>query len=141
MFRFDKLTQKAQEALQQAQAVAEKSHQQIVHPMHLLVALASEQEGIVRPVLEKCHVQPAAVLAEGERQLQALPRVQASNPAGGMMISPSLNQVLETAFKEAERFKDEFVSTEHLLLAIADAKYDPAGNLLTHAGADHERQR
>ena len=63
MFRFDKLTQKAQEALQQAQAVAEKSQQQIVHPMHLLVALASEQEGIVRPVLEKCNVQPAAVLS------------------------------------------------------------------------------
>jgi ATP-dependent Clp protease ATP-binding subunit ClpB len=138
MFRFDKLTQKAQEALQQAQAVAEKSQQQIVHPMHLLVALASEQEGIVRPVLEKCNVQPSAVLTEGERQLQQLPRVQASNPAGGMMISPGLNQVLETAFKEAERFKDEFVSTEHLLLAIADAKYDPAGNLLTRAGADHD---
>ena len=138
MFRFDKLTQKAQEALQQAQTVAEKSQQQIVHPMHLLVALASEQEGIVRPVLEKCNVQPSAVLAEGDRQLQSLPRVQASNPTGGMMISPGLNQVLETAFKEAERFKDEFVSTEHLLLAIADAKYDPAGNLLARAGADHD---
>jgi ATP-dependent Clp protease ATP-binding subunit ClpB len=138
MFRFDKLTQKAQEALQQAQAVSERSQQQVVHPMHLLVALASEQEGIVRPVLEKCSVQPAAILAEGERQLQALPRAQGSNPTGGMMISPGLNQVLETAFKEAERFKDEFVSTEHLLLAIADAKYDPAGTLLARAGADHD---
>jgi ATP-dependent Clp protease ATP-binding subunit ClpB len=139
MFRFDKLTQKAQEALQQAQALAERSQHQIVHPLHLLMALAGEREGIVRPVLEKCAVQPDLIVAEAERQLQSLPRVQgtAAQP-GGMVVSPSLNQVLESAFKEAERFKDEFVSTEHLLLAIADAKYDPAGTLLARAGATHD---
>ncbi len=139
MFRFDKLTQKAQEALQQAQAVAERSQHQIVHPLHLLIALASEREGIVRPVLEKCNVHPDAVISEAERQLLAIPRVQGGNPQpGGMVVSPPLNQVLESAFKEAERFKDEFVSTEHLLLAIADAKYDPAGTLLARAGATHD---
>ena len=138
MFRFDKLTQKAQEALQQAQAVAERSQHQIVHPLHLLISLAGEREGIVRPVLEKCNVHPDAVIAEGERQLQSIPRVQAGAQPGGMVVSPALNQVLESAFKESERFKDEFVSTEHLLLAIADAKYDPAGTLLARAGADHD---
>jgi ATP-dependent Clp protease ATP-binding subunit ClpB len=139
MFRFDKLTQKAQEALQQAQAVAERSQHQIVHPLHLLISLGSERDGIVRPVLEKCHVHPDAVIAESERLLQTIPRVQSGNSTpGGMVVSPALNQVLESAFKESERFKDEFVSTEHLLLAIADAKYDAAGTLLTKAGADHD---
>ncbi len=139
MFRFDKLTQKAQEALQQAQAIAERIEHQIVHPLHLLLSLANEREGIVRPVLEKCHVHPDDVIAEGERLLQSIPRVQTGGAQpGGMVVSPALNQVLEGAFKESERFKDEFVSTEHLLLAIADAKYDPAGTLLQKAGADHD---
>jgi ATP-dependent Clp protease ATP-binding subunit ClpB len=141
MFRFDKLTQKAQEAVQQSQGVAEKHGNQAVHPLHLLIALAEEREGIVRPVLEKCGVQPDAVLSEAERLLQSVPKVTGTpggGPQVGMMISPSTNQVLDAAFKEAERFKDEFVSTEHLLLAIAEQKYDPAGSLLQRAGADHD---
>jgi len=140
MFRFDKLTQKAQEAIQQSQGIAEKHSHQAVHPLHLLISLATEKDGIVRPVLEKCNVHPEAVIAEAERQLSQLPRV-AGAPSGmqvGMLISPSMNQVLESAFKEAERFKDEYVSTEHLLLAISEQKYDPAGNLLQKAGAGHE---
>ena len=136
MFRLDKLTQKAQEAVQHAQEVAEKSQNQAVHPVHLLIALAGEREGIVRPVLEKCNVQPDAILAESERLLPSIPKVTGGQ--NGTMISPPLNQVLESAFKEAERFKDEFVSTEHLLLSIADQKYDPAGNLLQKAGATHD---
>ncbi len=140
MFRFDKLTQKAQEAVQQSQGVAEKHGNQAVHPLHLLMALAEEREGIVRPVLEKCGVQPDAILAEAERLLQSIPKMVhgGGGPQVGMMISPSTNQVLDSAFKEAERFKDEFVSTEHLLLAIAEQKYDPAGSLLQRAGADHD---
>jgi ATP-dependent Clp protease ATP-binding subunit ClpB len=141
MFRFDKLTQKAQEAVQQSQGVAEKHGNQAVHPLHLLIALAEEREGIVRPVLEKCGVQPDAILSEAERLLQSVPKVAGGSSGGpqvGMMISPSTNQVLDAAFKEAERFKDEFVSTEHLLLAIAEQKYDPAGSLLQRAGAGHD---
>jgi ATP-dependent Clp protease ATP-binding subunit ClpB len=140
MFRFDKLTQKAQEALQQSQGVAEKYNHQAVHPLHLLIALASEREGVVRPVLEKCGVQPDAVISEAERQLTQIPKV-AGGSGGmqvGMIISPSMNQLLESAFKEAENFKDEYVSTEHMLLAIADQKYDPAGSLLQKAGTDHD---
>ena len=135
-FRFDKLTQKAQEAVQQAQSLAAEYGNQAVHPLHLLIALAREREGIVRPVLEKCGVQVEAMFAEAERQLTALPKVQ-GQPAGAY-VSPALNQVLEAAFKEAENFKDEFVSTEHLLLAIADQKYDPAGSLLNKQGANHD---
>src|SRR5450432_832491 len=140
-FRFEKLTQKAQEAVQQAQGFAGENGNQAVHPLHLLIALAEEREGIVRPVLEKCGVQPDAILSEAERLLQSVPKVAGGSSGGpqvGMMISPSTNQVLDAAFKEAERFKDEFVSTEHLLLAIAEQKYDPAGSLLQRAGAGHD---
>ena len=136
MFRFDKLTQKAQEAFQQAQSLAEKSQHQAVHPLHLLIALASEREGIVRPVLEKCGVQPDAILQEADRALGSIPKVTGAQT--GMYLSPSLNQVMERAFEEAAQFKDEFVSTEHLLLAIAQQKHDPAGNLLDRAGASHD---
>jgi ATP-dependent Clp protease ATP-binding subunit ClpB len=141
MFRFDKLTQKAQEALQQSQGIAEKYAHQAVHPLHLLVSLATEKDGIVRPVLEKCGVHPEAIISEAERQLTQLPKVLGASTSGmqvGMLISPAMNQVLEAAFKESETFKDEYVSTEHMLLAIAGQKYEPAGGLLQKAGADHD---
>jgi ATP-dependent Clp protease ATP-binding subunit ClpB len=136
MFRLDKLTQKAQEALQQSQALAEKSQSQIIFPLHLLVALAEEKEGVVRPVLEKLGVHPDALLTEAQRALGQVPRTSPAQP--GMYLSQPLNEVLEHAFAEAERFKDEFVSTEHLLLALAEQRHDPAGQLLDRAGATHD---
>ena len=136
MFRLDRLTQKAQEALQQAQAVAEKSESQLMFPLHLLIALAEEREGIVRPVLEKCSAHPDAVLSEARRLLGNLPKTAGMQP--GMYLAQPLNEVLERAFDEAGRFKDEFVSTEHLLLAIAEQRSDPAGQLLDRAGATHD---
>ena len=136
MFRLDRLTQKAQEALQQAQAVAEKSESQVMFPLHLLIALAEEREGIVRPVLEKCSAHPDAVLSEARRLLGNLPKTAGMQP--GMYLAQPLNEVLERAFDEAGRFKDEFVSTEHLLLAIAEQRSDPAGQLLDRAGATHD---
>jgi ATP-dependent Clp protease ATP-binding subunit ClpB len=137
MFRLDKLTQKAQEAVQQTQAIAENSGSQILFPLHLLVALAQEKEGIVRPVLEKCGVHPDAIVSEANQQLANVPKTSGMQP--GMYLSQPLNQVLEKAFDEAIHFKDEFVSTEHLLLAIADQRSDPAGQLLDRAGATHDR--
>src|SRR5579863_3144441 len=136
MFRIDKLTQKAQEALQQAQAVAEKNESQVLFPLHVLIALAEEKEGIVRPVLEKCNVHPDAVVAEARRLLGGLPKTAGMQP--GMYLSQPMNQVMEKAFDEATHFKDEFVSTEHLLLAIAEYRNDPAGQLLDKAGATHD---
>jgi len=90
--------------LTQSQALAEKHSHQAVHPLHLLNALASEREGVVRPVLEKCGVQPDAIVAESERQLQQIPKVTGGGGGMqvGMLISPGMNQVLESAFKEAE---------------------------------------
>ncbi len=135
-FRFDKLTQKAQEAVQQSQESAGQSGHQAVHPVHLLIALTSEREGIVRPVLEKCGVRPDTLLADAERELAKLPKIT-GQPAG-QYVSPSLQGVFDASAKAAENFKDEFISTEHLLLGIADQKYDPAGSLLVRQGADHD---
>jgi ATP-dependent Clp protease ATP-binding subunit ClpB len=136
MFRPDKLTQKAQEALQQCQAMAEKVQSQVIFPLHLLVALAEEKEGVVRPVLEKIGVRPDAILAEARRLMEQLPKTFSGQ--SGVYLSQPLNEVLEQAFKEAERFKDEFVSTEHLLLALSEQRSDPAGQLLDRAGATHD---
>jgi ATP-dependent Clp protease ATP-binding subunit ClpB len=136
MFRLDKLTQKAQDALQQCQALAEKNDSQVMYPLHLLIALAEEREGIVRPVLEKCGVQPDAIISEARRLLPTLPKTNGMQP--GMYLAPPLNQILEQAFDEAIRFKDEFVSTEHLLLCIAKERGEPAGQLLERAGATHD---
>jgi ATP-dependent Clp protease ATP-binding subunit ClpB len=137
MFRLDRLTQKAQEALQQTQSIAEKQGGQVMFPLHLLIALAEEKEGIVRPVLENCNVPPDGIVSEARKLVSHLPAV-AGPGAPGMYLSQQLNQVLEKAFDEATRFKDEFVSTEHLLLAIADMRSDPAGQLLDRAGATHD---
>jgi ATP-dependent Clp protease ATP-binding subunit ClpB len=136
MFRLDKLTQKAQEAVQQAQAIAEQNQSQVIFPLHLLIALAEEKEGIVRPVLAKCNVQPDAIVAEGRRLAGNLPKTAGMQP--GTYVSQPLNEVLERAFDEAGRFKDEFVSTEHLLLSIAQQRGDPAAQLLDRAGATHD---
>src|ERR1700704_8808 len=137
MIRFDKFTQKAQEAIQQAQSLAEQNQHQAIHALHLLLALAAEKDGVVRPVLEKCGAQPEAILQEAERALKDIPKVTGAQT--GAYISPSLNEVIDRASEEAERFKDEFVSTEHLLLAMSRQKNDPAGNLLNRAGATHEK--
>ncbi|MGO9230755.1 MAG: ATP-dependent chaperone ClpB [Bryobacteraceae bacterium] len=136
MFRIDKLTQKAQEAVQQAQSIAEAGDSQVMFPLHLLISLADEQEGIVKPLLEKCAVQPAAIVAEARRLLANLPKTTGGQP--GIYVSQPLNQVLERAFDEALHFKDEFVSTEHLLLSLSEQRSDPAGQLLERAGATHD---
>jgi ATP-dependent Clp protease ATP-binding subunit ClpB len=136
MFRLDRLTQKAQEALQQSQAIAEKNQSQMLFPLHLLIALAEEREGVVRPVLEKCGVRPDVLIQEAQRMLPNLPKTGPMQP--GMYLAPSLNEVLEKAFDEATRFKDEFVSTEHMLLALSEKRSDPAGQLLDRAGATHD---
>src|SRR5579884_3328981 len=136
MFRLDKLTQKAQEALQSTQRIAGENGSQVMFPLHLVVALAEETDGIVRPVLEKCGAHPDAVIAEARRQLATLPKTSGMQP--GMYLSQPLNQILERAFDEAARFKDEFVSTEHLLLSIAVQRGDAAGQLLDRAGATHD---
>jgi len=131
-FRFDKLTIKAQEALQAAQNSASEFGSPEIDALHLLAALLDEQEGIVRPILEKIGANVGQLQGMARSEIEKLPKVSG---AAQPRVSTALNNVLEGSAKEAEALKDDFVSTEHLLLALAkvDSK---AKNLLKLAAVD-----
>ncbi|HKE34503.1 MAG TPA: ATP-dependent chaperone ClpB [Candidatus Acidoferrum sp.] len=135
MLRFEKMTVKAQEAVQGAQEVAARHENQQIEPIHLLSALVAQTDGVVPPLLARLGIHGEALTQEIEREIARLPKVQGF--AQQHMGRP-LNDILEQAFKEADSFKDEFVSTEHLFLAIAKRDRDPAGQLLKRHGASHE---
>jgi ATP-dependent Clp protease ATP-binding subunit ClpB len=135
--RWDKLTVKAQEAVQRANDIASEHGNPELLPLHLLAALLEDKEGIVPPVLEKLGVGPQALLAEAYNEIQRLPKVSGEGASQANM-SPALNQLIERAFKEASNFKDEYVSTEHLLLATTQQKKDAAQQLLTRHGANYD---
>jgi len=135
MLRFDKMTVKAQEALQQAQEVAASHQNQAVEPIHLLAALVQQADGVVPPLLARLGIRHELLTQDVEREIERLPKVQGFAQQN---LGRALNEVLERAFDEATKFKDEYVSTEHLFLAIAGEDRDPAGRLLKKHGASHE---
>ena len=135
MIRSDKFTVKAQEALQAAQEMGERSGQQQIEPLHVLWALVAQGDGVVPPLLEKLGVSPTLIASEAEKQIGRLPKISGHSQA---QFSPATTKVLERAFDEAQRLKDEYVSTEHILLAISATEKDPAGQLLVKQGATHD---
>src|SRR5579863_7895301 len=135
MLRFEKLTVKAQEALQDAHEVAARHENQEITPLHLLAALVNQADGVVPPLLARLGIRKEALSNDVERELGRLPKVQGFSD---QRLGRALNDTLERAFKEADNFKDEYVSTEHLFLAIAGSDRDPAGQLLKKMGASHE---
>ena len=134
--RWDKFTVKAQEAVQRASQLASEHGNPELQPTHLLAALLEDKENIVPPVLEKIGIGPQAVLSDVYSQIEKLPKVsgQAAQPG----LSNEANNLLEQAFKEASNFKDEYVSTEHLLLAITHLKRDAAQQILAQRGATYD---
>ncbi|PYU32931.1 MAG: ATP-dependent chaperone ClpB [Acidobacteria bacterium] len=135
MIRFDKLTVKAQEALQAAQEIAARHDQQQIEPVHLLAALVEQSDGVVPPLLARLGVRAEVLAGDIEAQLARLPKVTGISQ---QHLSPATNRVLEEAFNEAGKFKDEYVSTEHLLLAIAGLDRDPASEILKRHGASRD---
>jgi ATP-dependent Clp protease ATP-binding subunit ClpB len=115
-FRFDKLTLKAQEAVVRAQELATDRGNAQIDPLHLLAALLTENDGIVGPILERIGVNQQQLDSTIQPELKKFAQVSGGSPPQG---SQELNQVLEAAQREADAMKDEFVSTEHLLLALA----------------------
>jgi ATP-dependent Clp protease ATP-binding subunit ClpB len=134
--RWDKFTVKAQEAVQRASQLASEHGNPELLPVHLLAALLEDKEGIVPPVLEKIGIGPQALLNELYGEIEKLPKV--SGEAAQSTLSPSVNKLLEHAFKEASNFKDEYVSTEHLLLAATHLKQDAAQQILKRHGATYD---
>src|SRR5271156_2083402 len=131
--RWDKFTVKAQEAVQRANELASEHGNPELLPIHLLAALLEDKEGIISPVLEKIGIGPQAVLGDLYREIEKLPKV--SGEAAQAALSNAANKLLEQAFKEASNFKDEYVSTEHLLLAVTHLKQDAAQQILSRYGA------
>jgi ATP-dependent Clp protease ATP-binding subunit ClpB len=134
--RWDKFTVKAQEAVQRATELASEHGNPELMPVHLLAALLEDREGVVPPILEKIGAGTQAVLNDVYREIERLPKV--SGAAAQSTLSQPLNQLLDRAFKEADSFKDEYVSTEHLLLATTQIKRDPAQEILTRNGATYD---
>ncbi len=135
--RWEKLTVKAQEAVQRGNDLASEHGNPELLPLHLLAALLEDKEGIVQPVLEKIGIGPQAVLSETYRELERLPKVSGGGAAQAT-LSKAANETLERAFREAANFKDEYVSTEHLLLSITHLKRDPAQEILARHGAAYD---
>jgi len=130
-FRFDKLTLKAQEAVQAAQALASQESHQEIQPEHLLVALTREADGVVGPLLAKLGARADTLRRDAEAEVRRLPRVTG---AGDQYVGARLKAVLDAAWSEAERLRDEYCSTEHLLVGLAQERDGAAGRLLRQAG-------
>uniref|UniRef100_E6PXA4 Protein disaggregation chaperone n=1 Tax=mine drainage metagenome TaxID=410659 RepID=E6PXA4_9ZZZZ len=134
--RWDKLTQKSQEAMQQALAQAAELGNPEVQPVHLLLTLIADREGVISPILQKIGVAREKLESESHVIESRLPKVAGAEGQPG--LSRLLTRAVEQAFREAANFKDEYISTEHLLLGLAQQKGDPAADLLVAMGATHE---
>ncbi|HZY61105.1 MAG TPA: ATP-dependent chaperone ClpB [Edaphobacter sp.] len=133
--KWERLTVKSQEAIQAASGHASENGNPEILPLHLMAALLEDREGIVIPVLEKIGVPIEQMLSGVNSAISKLPKVQGGTQPG---MSTALQKVLEQAFKEAENFKDEYISTEHLLLALAKTKGDPVQSALASFGATYD---
>jgi ATP-dependent Clp protease ATP-binding subunit ClpB len=131
--RLDKFTLRAQEAIESAVALAEKQQQQNVEPEHVLAALLEQPEGVTRPILGKIGANVQTVLTEVQAAIKKFPQVSGFSQR---YYSPRLNEIFSKAQKEADQLKDEYISTEHLLLAIVDEKSGEAGRILRSHGVD-----
>ena len=135
--RMDKLTIKAQEAVQQAQQLAVQQQNTQIDLEHLLAALLSQSEGLTGPILQKLGVNVGLLQQQVQAEISKFPKVSGAAEHGAGM-TPRLRQALNAAFAEAERLKDDYVSTEHLLLAIVADNQGQAGRLLKAQGVTQD---
>ena len=115
--QFDKFTLKSQEAIQSAQQFAERNNNQEITPAHLVKAIMEQPDGVVVPALQKMGVDPSRVLAMVNDQVQSLPKVSGSG-AGQVYVSGDLKRLLDNSFSAASQMQDEYVSQEHIFLAL-----------------------
>ena len=133
--RFDKFTIKSQELIQNAQSLASEHYNQQIEPEHLLKAMLDEDEGVARAMLRKLGVSPGGVVQELSLAIDRLPKVSG---IGDVYLSVRSKAVLDAAFKEATKMKDEYVSIEHIFLAILDAKETDAAKILSRNSITRE---
>ena len=135
--RFDKFTIKSQELIQNAQSLASSHNHQQIEPEHLLSTMLKEPEGIARAMLNKLGVSASDVSRELSDAIDKLPKVSGS-AVGDAYISPRTKHVLDAAFSEAAKMKDQYVSIEHIFLAISDEKSGEAAGILREKGITRE---
>jgi len=133
--RFDKFTVKSQELIQNAQSLASRQNNQQIEPEHLLSAMLGESEGITSSILRKLGVSPASV---GQELILAMNRLPRITGAAEVYISQRTKAVLDAAFAEADKMKDQYVSIEHILLAVSDEKTGDAAKILSRNGITRE---
>ena len=136
MAKWDKFTIKVQEAIQGAQEIAENKNHQEITPGHLLFALLEDEEGIATYILKNLGINRAQLLNQVNTQLDKLPKIFGDQAQ--IYISPPLKKALDTAQKEASRLNDEYISTEHLLLALSHDTTSGAGAILQNLGITEE---
>ena len=133
---FSKFTLKAQQALKAAQDLASEHNQQEIAPAHLLLALLDQEEGLTRPILQKLSVDPGEVKSRALEVVSKIPKVYGAGPQSAY-LSPLLNKILNTAWDEAKKLKDEYLSVEHLLLAMSESD-SPSGKILRELGVTRD---
>ncbi len=133
--RLDKLTIKSQELIQNAQSLASQQSNQQIEPEHLLASMLREGEGLASSIFYKLGVSPDSIDHELKGLIEKIPKV---SHTGDVYISPRTKAVLEAAFAEATKMKDQYVSIEHILLALADEKPGESSRLLKRHGATRD---
>lgn len=134
--RLDKLTLKTREAFEDAQKLMSEYGNQQMESEHLLLGLLRQDEGLVRQILKKLEIDVAKLTDQVQSAVDRLPKVRG---AGGMYVSQGLSQIVDLAWKEAERLKDEYLSTEHILLGMLASREGEAGKILRASGVTQDR--
>ena len=136
--RLDKFTIKAQEIIVEAHTIAKNNDHQQVEPEHVLLGLLEQSEGLVGPLLKKLGVDPNTITSQVKAAINKIPKVYGGG-SGQPYISPRTEKILNDALNEAAHLKDDYVSAELILIAIADEKGGNASNILKKAGVTKDR--
>jgi ATP-dependent Clp protease ATP-binding subunit ClpC len=140
MMRFDRFTERAQEAAQRAAEIIQRYGHNQIDTEHILLALIEQPEGVVSQILEIMSIDSAALQNKLDEVLRSSPKANIfGGGAGQIFITPRVKRVMEVANEEATKLNDEFISTEHLFLAILSEKNTPASRILTESGVERKR--
>jgi ATP-dependent Clp protease ATP-binding subunit ClpB len=139
MVRLDKLTERSQDALQYAHELAESNNNSQIEAEHLLLALLEQEESLGEIILSQMGVDVGSLKEKVKDEISLLPKTYATDQAPQIYISPALRKVLDSAGKEAQALKDEYLSVEHLLIAIAESKESKAGRMLQGLGVSKDK--
>src|SRR5512147_1875622 len=140
MMRFDRFTERAQEAAQRAAEIIQRYGHNQIDTEHILLALIEQPGGVIPQILEKLSVSPEALTERLDATLRASPKANIfGGGAGQIFITPRVKRIIDLANEEANRLKDEYISTEHIFLAILTERNTPAARILESAGLNRDR--